>query len=333
MSLNKTYIIFLQLLLGSCFVTLWYGSLPWGILWPHTLERIQLIHTEWNPLLDERLPRLLILIATGASLTVSGCVVQSLFRNPLASPAILGISSGGSLAVVIVYLLGLQTIYSYSIPLAAFLGSFLTLISVYSLAKKNDWMDLQHLILAGLAISTMLVAFQGTILYALRDQWYLIQTITEWESGSSIERTWKHVHMQMPLTLVGLWGCWYYREEIDILALGEEEAKNLGVEVEQVRWRLFLCIALLTSGAIAALGNIGFFGLVLPNLLRNFYGPYQKNLIPLSILLGSFLLLMIDFNLRFFDLHFLTIGNLSAILGGIFFIFLLLQSSWQAKDA
>ena len=130
-----------------------------------------------------------------------------------------------------------------------------------------------------------------------------VQTLTEWEAGTTADRGWYHVHMQLPLTLVGLWGCCCYRREIDILALGDEEAHNLGVDVATVRWRLFLCVALLTGGALAAIGIIAFFGLVLPHLLRRLVGPSNRLLIPLSIIGGAFTLTALDLLLRLLSIH------------------------------
>lgn len=316
------------LILASLF-TLGNGELPWNQIWEGALLRLQGKTTQWNPLLDERLPRLIVLICTGASLAVSGAVMQSLFHNPLASPSVLGISAGGCLAVIMMFILDLRFTYPYALPLAAFMGCLLTLSLVYGLARCQQGEHLTNLILTGIAISTLLIAIQGLILYSLRDHWQLIQTITEWEAGSTIDRSWQHVHMQLPLTLVGLWGCWIYREELNILALGEEEAKNLGVDVQRIRWRLFLCISLLTGGALAAVGMIAFFGLVLPHIMRRLHGSDHLQLIPLCLIAGAAVLTSIDGLLRFWELHSISIGNLSAVIGGCFFLFLLFRPQRQ----
>lgn len=317
---------FLALLMLSSIMTLINGETPLGKVLEGFLLRMQGKSDMWNPLLDERLPRLIVLICTGASLAISGAVMQSLFHNPLASPSVLGISSGGCLSVVLVFIFDLRFTYPYALPLAAFLGCFATLILVYSLSRWQEGKQpITNLILTGIAISTLLIAIQGLLLYALRDRWQLIQTITEWEAGSTIDRSWQHVHMQLPLTLVGLAGCWAYREELNILALGEEEAANLGVDVRQVRWRLFLCISLLTGGALAAVGMIAFFGLVLPHIVRRLQGPDHFSLVPLCIVAGAATLTLFDFCLRYFELHNISIGNLSAIMGGLFFLFLLFR--------
>jgi len=312
-------------LLAASLFTLGYGETPWEKIWEGLLLRFEGSSNTWSPLLDERIPRLIVLICTGASLAVSGAIMQSMFHNPLASPSILGISSGGCLSVIIVFILDLRYVYPYALPLAAFLGCFATLCLVYSLSRWQQGRHLTNLILTGIAVSTLLIAIQGLILYALRDRWQLIQTITEWESGSTIDRSWQHVHMQLPLTLVGLLGCWLYREELNLLALGGEEAKNLGVEVERVQWRLFLCISLLTGGAIAAVGMIAFFGLVLPHIVRRLQGPDHLLLIPSCLLGGAAILTCFDCFLRYFSLHNVSIGNLSAIIGGIFFLCLLFK--------
>ncbi len=323
-------ILCLILLILSSILTLIYGETPWEKVWEGFLQRIEGKSNVWNPLLDERIPRLIVLLCTGASLAISGAIMQSMFHNPLAAPSVLGISSGGCLSVVLVFIFDLRFTYPYALPLAAFLGCFITLCLVYSLSRWQEGQHLTNLILTGIAISTLLIAIQGLLLYALRDRWQLIQTITEWEAGSTIDRSWQHVHMQLPLTLVGLWGCWIYREELNILALGEEEAANLGVDVRRIRWRLFLCISLLAGGALAAVGMIAFFGLVLPHIIRRLQGPDHFSLIPLCLVAGAATLTSLDFCLRYFQLHNVSIGNLSAIIGGLFFLVLLFrpQKNW-----
>lgn len=316
---------FAILLLIASALTLVSGETPWRAVWEGFLSRLYGKSAQWNPLWDERIPRLIVLICTGASLAVSGAVMQSMFHNPLASPSVLGISSGGCLAVILIFIFDLRFSHPYALPSAAFIGCFGTLCLVYGLSRLQGGRQLTNLILTGIAISTLLIAIQGLLLYALRDHWQLIQTITEWEAGSTIDRNWQHVHMQLPLTLVGLWGCWIYREELNILSLGEEEALNLGVDVQLVRWRLFLCISLLTGGALAAVGMIAFFGLVLPHIVRRLQGPDHISLIPLSLVGGAAILTLLDFTLRHFLLHEISIGNLSAVLGGMFFLFLLFR--------
>jgi len=306
-------------------VTLLMGPMPWPRIWEGVIHRLDGSSTVWNPLLDERLPRLLVLLLTGASLAVSGAVMQSLFQNPLASPGVLGLSSGGSLMALLILISGWHILCPFAISVAAFGGCLVTLMIVYSLARSHGSLQIHLLILTGIAISTVLAALQGTLAYALRDHWELMQAVTEWEAGSTYDRTWQHAHMQLPLAIVGLGGCWKYRHEINILALGEDDARNLGVDVDKVRWRLFLCVSLLTGGAMAAVGVIPFFGLILPHVIRRLLGSNNAQLIPMCTLGGGIVIIAIDIALRLLSIHWLSIGNVSAVIGGLFFLTLLVQ--------
>lgn len=322
----KKYLISGILLLILCSICLLFvGELPWNFVWSSAKERLMGTSTQWNPLLDERLPRLIVIICTGASLAVAGAIMQSLFHNPLASPSILGISAGGSLLVVLVFIFNWQMTHPYAITLAAILGCFLTLCLVYTISSFNDDEQLTNLILIGIAVASIFLSIREVFLFSLRENWQLIQMITEWENGSTVDRGWQHVHMQLPLTIVGLIGSLIYRKEMNLLSLGEQEALNLGVDVKQVRWRLFLCVALLTGGALAAVGIIAFFGLVLPHIVRTIQGPDHRTLIPLCIIFGAMALVSLDLFLRLFGIYKISIGNVSSILGGFFFLMLLFQ--------
>lgn len=329
-SYQHFYLLFVLVVVSVC--TLLIGDTPWDLVWSGFIDRIYGASSQWNPLLDERLPRLIVIVCTGASLAVAGAVMQALFQNPLASPSILGISCGGSLLIIPIVLFEWHVMYPFAIPLASFLGCLLTLMLVYGLSLYRGNTRLSTLVLTGIAISTLCMAIQGAIMYALRDRWQLIQMLTELEAGSTADRTWKHVHMQLPLTLIGLTGCWVYLKEINILSLGDEEASNLGVDVSTVRWRLFLSVALLTGGAIAGMGIIAFFGLILPHVVRKIFGPDNKKMIPQCILAGSATLVGMDLTLRFFNFQAFSIGSASAIIGGIFFLFLLMKSPLSTPE-
>jgi iron complex transport system permease protein len=222
----EIYLFFFALSTLVAAITLFTGDTPWPLVWDGVKQRLAGGSWEWNPLLDERLPRLIVMLCTGASLAASGAVMQALFHNPLASPSVLGITAGGSLLVVISFVFGLHIEYPFLLPVAAFVGCILTLFIVYSFSRSQSGVFLTTLILTGIAISAVLMALQSALLYAYRDNWQLIQTLTEWEAGSTLDRSWQHVNMQLPLTLIGLAGCFLYRTEINILSLGEEEAKN-----------------------------------------------------------------------------------------------------------
>jgi iron complex transport system permease protein len=277
----------------------------------------------WNPVLSERLPRLIVLILSGASLAVAGAVMQALFCNPLASPGVLGINSGGSFLTMLVFVYGGHFSASYLIPIAGFGGCLAMLVIVYAIAKYIDGGYSRTLILVGVALATFVTSLEGTVSYIMRDDWQFMQTWLEWQSGVTVDRSWQHVNMQAPLVLVGLIGLWQYRHEIDILTLGEEEAYNLGVDVKVIRWRLFLFVAMLTGGTMAAIGTIPFFGLVLPHIMRKLVGPAMHKLVPYCVLGGSIMLVGLDLILRVFAVRDFAIGNICSITGGLFFISLL----------
>lgn len=311
--------------IAAAILTLTVGETDWNTIWNGAVQRFHGQSLLWNPLLDERIPRLIVLSCTGAALAVAGAVTQSLFRNPLASPSVLGITCGGHLSAILVFILGWHISYPYLVPLSAFIGCLTTLLIIYAVSRKNGRIHLTNLILNGIAFSTVILAVQKTFLYALRDHWHLIQMISEWEAGSTTALSWQHVHMQLPLTIVGLAGCWRYMEEINLLALGDEEALNLGVNTGKIQWRLFLLIALLTGGALAAVGSLSFFCLILPHAVRKLRGSNNNVLIPLSALAGGTALLGLDVLLRLLDIRSFTIGSVSATLGGLFFLILLFR--------
>lgn len=328
---TKPYPFFFLLLALGSIITCTYGAISWDSLWEGAIARIKGESNLWNPLLDERVPRLLVILCTGASLAASGAIMQALFQNPLAAPSILGITSGGSLLAIPVFILGWHVAYPFAIPIAAFCGCLLTLLLVYCLALRQGAIQMQSLILTGIAISSLLLSIQGAILYSLRDHWQLIQIITEWEAGSTLDKSWKEVHMQLPLTLIGLCGALKYRHELNLLSLGDEEAFHLGVDVAKVRWRLILCVALMTGGVIAAVGMIMFYGLILPHILRKIFGADNARLIPLCIAYGSTLLLSLDLFLRIFEIKAFALGNITAVFGGITMVILLLKNASTSR--
>lgn len=316
-------------LIALIIASLFIGEIAYGEIIEGALRRLTKKSVEWNALLDERVPRVIVIFSTGSSLAVSGAVMQSLFQNPLASPMVLGLSSGSSLFATIIFLLSWHILYPFSLPIASFIGCLSTLVFVYLLARKDGITTTHSLILSGIAFSTVLLALQSALLYAFRDHWELIQTFSEWEGGSSSDKTWSHVHLQLPPTIVGLYGSLWYRTELNLLSLGELEATSLGVEVSAVRWRLFLCVSLLTGAAIAAMGAIAFFGLILPHILRNLCRADHRILIPYCIFFGGATLLLFDLFLRAFFIQSLSISTISAIVGGIFFTSLL----WRENRA
>lgn len=287
----------------------------------------------WHPIIDERLPRLIVCLCSGASLACAGSIMQALFQNPLASPSVLGCTFGGSLLVSLVFASQLHAAYPFLIAFAAVGGCFLSLLLVYFMALKDGRLQLHLLLLAGIALSTVFASIQSSISYIFRDDWALVRTLKEWESGQTYDLNWVHVHLQFPLTLLGLGIAHRYRAELNLLSLGEQEACILGVEVKKVRFRLLLAVAALTGGTLSSCGIISFFGLILPHIIRKSFGSNNLTLIPLSIFGGAFAFCLLDFTLRASQIQAFSIGNISSVFGGLFFLILLYQQKQKLFES
>lgn len=287
----------------------------------------------WAPLLDERLPRLIICLLTGASLASSGTVMQALFKNPLASPSVLGCSFSASFLVSLVFASQLHLSYPFLTPVASIIGCVLSLFLVYRMSYKKGKLELNLMILSGIACSTVFISLQNVLLYLLRNNWHLLQSITEWSNGQTHNLTWRHVHLQMPLAIIGLTTCLKYKKELNLLSISEQEASILGVDVPMVRFRLLFAVSILTGGSVASCGIISFFCLMIPHILRSIFGPNNQLLIPMSILWGSFSLALLDLILKVSGVQIFSIGNITAVLGGIFFLALLYQQKQKSSLA
>jgi iron complex transport system permease protein len=316
-------LLFLCLL--AAFFTLFTGETPPAEVLEGIWRRITGSSSAWNPLLEERLPRLLVLSMTGASLAIAGVIMQSVFANPLASPTILGISGGGSLAVIAVLYAGWHLISPLVLPSAAFAGCLFALAGIYFLSRWHGPISTPFLLLLGVAFSTLIFALQSAIVFALRTHWELSQMISDWLAGSTFFLSWQHVHLQFPLAFLGITGTYMFKGELDLLSLGDEEALHLGVEVDRVRWRLFGIVALLVAGSLATIGEIPFLGLVIPHIGRRLTGASHARLITTSALLGMACMLLLDLLIRQFPGFPLSISHLAGILGGIFFFTLLIK--------
>lgn len=278
-----------------------------------------------------RLPRTVLGVLVGAGLAVAGAAMQGLFRNPLADPGLIGVSAGSALAAVAVIVLGNQglgflteTLGIFSLPLAAFLGGLSTTLLVYRLSSQEGRTSVTTLLLAGIAINALCGAGTGLLTYLADDQ--QLRTLTFWSMGSLGGATWASVLGVAPFMLVPLLCLPPLARTLNALLLGEAEAGHLGIPVERMQ-RLIVCLAALAVGAaVAVSGVIGFVGLVVPHLLRLALGPDHRTLLPGAALLGGSLLLLADLLARTVVTPAeLPIGILTALLGGPFFLGLLLH--------
>jgi iron complex transport system permease protein len=277
-----------------------------------------------------RLPRSLLGLAVGAVLALSGVAMQGLFRNPLADPGLVGVSSGAALGAALAIVTGSlwggipQALGPYLLSLCAFVGGLGVTALVYRLGRHAGQTSVATMLLAGVALTALAGAAIGLLTYLADDA--TLRTLTFWNMGSlngaSYARLW-------PLLLVlVLVVCWLPRRAaaLNALLLGESEARHLGFAVERLKRELVFCTALGVGAAVAAAGLIGFVGLVVPHLLRLLVGPDHRILLPASALAGASLLLLADLLARLLMAPAeLPIGIVTALLGAPFFLYLLVR--------
>lgn len=270
-----------------------------------------------------RFPRVLLAFMVGAALSVSGAVMQSILKNPLASPYTLGVSSGASLGVGIYIVLGVSIpfIGNFALPFIGFLSGLLTVIMVILFANRVDrGMSNNTIILSGMVFSLFASAMLTTI-SALNT--HKIEAITMWQMGSFNMRGWSYLLVGVPFFIVGVSIVLRYSREMDILTFGEDGAKAIGVETEKVKKHLLFSTAVLTGSAVALSGTIGFIDLIVPHLVRKIFGPNHKVVIPMCILLGGSFMVLTDLVARtIISPSELPVGAITAIIGAPFFGYL-----------
>lgn len=291
-------------------------------LWHHNMSLHQTV--VW----EIRLPRVLLALFVGATLGLAGAVMQGFLRNPLAEPGILGVSSGAALGAVIVLYFGFSAVAWYLLPIAAIAGAFAALVLVYLLAGLRS--SVLSLILAGVAINAIAGALISVALN-LAPSYFALQEIVFWLMGSLANRNFNHVYIAAPFILSG-WVLLLSRYRyLDALSLGEETAQSLGFNVQRERNFLLLGLAFAVGASVAVSGNIGFVGLVVPHLLRPLVGYKPGRLLLTSALGGALLVLCADMLVRQMGMHDLKLGVLTSLIGGPFFLLLILKtrSRWM----
>lgn len=294
------------------------GSLPWMGASTSGLDA-----TRAAIVLDIRLPRAILGLLVGSALASSGAVMQGFFRNPMADPYIVGVSSGAALGatVAFVFHLDIHLAGLGAVPLAAFLGAMASMLVVYGLSSRGGQIPVALLLLTGVAVGSMATAVVSILMLLGEDD---VRTIVFWLMGSLSSRGWPHVWMVLPYLVAGLAVIAVYARDLNVLLLGEETARNLGVEVERLKRIMLVASALLAASAVAAAGIIGFVGLIVPHVARMVVGPDHRRLVAASALSGGILLVMADVVARVIASPAeMPIGIVTAILGCPFFLFLL----------
>ncbi len=268
-----------------------------------------------------RLPRVVLGILVGGSLGVAGAALQGVFRNPLAEPGIIGVSSGAAVGAVGAIVLGFTLFSAYSVAVAAFLCGLLATMVVYMVARAYGQTAITTLILAGIAVNATAGAFTGMLIFVADDD--QLRSITFWTLGHVGGATWPVVSSVIPFFLVGLVLLPFWSRPLNLLTLGDREARHMGVSTERVRVSVIVISALMTGAAVSVAGIIGFVGLVVPHVIRLIAGPDHRFLLPASILGGATTLLLADLVARTVVIPAeLPLGVVTAMIGGPFFLWL-----------
>jgi len=269
-----------------------------------------------------RMPRTIVGLMVGAGLGASGAVMQGIFSNPLADPGIIGVSSGAAVGAVLAIALGLSEISMFYMPVFAFLGSLLAVTLTVSLAMRHGKIPVMTLLLSGVVVGMLLGAVTAAILTVINEQ--KLQQYLFWTIGGLDYRRWEHVFLGIGPILGGIGIMLLMARHLNILVLGDIEARAVGMPVGTYRLFLLAVASMTTATGVCISGNIGFVGLVVPHMMRMLVGPDHRQLLPASVLAGGAFLVFCDTVGRIIvpPLE-VRVGIMTAFLGTPYFLYLL----------
>lgn len=288
----------------------------------------RLIDATWSPtqetiIIAVRLPRVLLALLVGVGLALAGAIFQSLFRNPMADPGIIGSSQGAALGATIAFYFGIKAGWGSlsAVQLFAFCGAFLAVFLVYFIARAGGRVSIAYLLLVGFAISSFLASIVSLLLVMSEDR---MHNIFFWLMGGLGTGNWDAVLAVFPFVAVGGAMSVFFARDLNLLMLGEERATQLGLEARRFQWVMFGAASLVVGAAVSVSGIIGFVGLMTPHIVRLLTGPDHRYLIPGSLLGGGLFLVLADTLARtLIAPNELPVGIVTAFFGAPFFIYLL----------
>jgi iron complex transport system permease protein len=274
---------------------------------------------------DIRLPRVILAITVGAGLGVSGAVFQGIFKNPMADPYILGISSGAALGATLAIILRLEAKGLFFTTIFAFVGAFVSLLLVYNIAKVGKKLPTTTLLLAGVAINFLFSSMISLSMILHREA---MERIVYWTMGSLNEASYKQIIVVLPIVVLISFIFKLSYRQLNIMASGDEAAYTLGVEADKLKKYIILLSSIMVAVIVSVSGVIGFIGLIIPHIARLVVGANHRELIPFSFILGALFLLICDTLARTIMAPTeLPVGAITSIFGAPFFIYLL----WKRK--
>lgn len=269
-------------------------------------------------------PRVTIGVFIGAGLAITGGVMQAVFRNPLASPYILGLSSGASFGAALSIVFGIAVIPAAIVqPIMAFVFCFMTMVIVYSISRVGGFARTETLVLAGVAVSSLISALVSLLTYiAPSDK---MEDIVFWSMGSLSNVEWEEMAFVIPIIVIGVALLLSQCRNLNAMMLGDAHAMDLGIDVRRVRLFVLIISSLVVAASVAFVGTIGFVGLVIPHIFRLLLGPDNRMVLPISTLGGAAFIILCDYVARVIapTIGVLPIGVVTAIIGAPFFIYLL----------
>ena len=273
-------------------------------------------------IIDIRLPRVLMAGLVGAALALAGAAMQGLFKNPMASPYILGLSSGGAFGASLAIVIGVSFASgAFAVPAMAFVFCFLTLFLVYNISKVRGRTTVETLLLSGIAVGAFFSALVSFMKYLSGDQ---LQTIVFWMMGGLWAADWTKVVVIIPFILAGAVMIFILSRDLNAMMIGEDHAVNLGVNTQMVTKVVLVAASLMTAAAVSVSGIIGFVGLIVPHIMRIFVGPDHRILLPTTLMVGAIFMIYMDTIARtIMAPEELPVGIITALLGAPFFLYLL----------
>ena len=296
------------------------------VLSPAGLDLADFGRTEQLVVEQIRLPRIVVGALVGMALGVAGATMQGLFRNPMADPGIIGVSAGGAVGAVVAIATGMAGLFFLALPTFAFVGALGAAFLVYGIAAVGGRFSMATLLLAGVAVNAFLGAIVSAIIILLPDN-EALREILFWLAGGLDSRSWEHVQVSAPLIVGGTAVVLLMARDLNLLTLGDDEARSMGVRVGAARVTLLAASALATGAAVAVSGTIAFVGLVTPHVLRLMLGPDHRVLVPMSAAGGAVFVIVADTVARtIVQPAEFRVGVLTAFVGAPFFILLLIRN-------
>jgi len=318
----RCLVIFLSfiIIVVSIITAVMIGTIPYSFSdIVNAITARELKSTAQRIIMNIRIPRIFTGVMVGINLAIAGVMLQAMLRNPMASPNVIGVNSGAGLGAVLIMTLFPKAVSI--IPLAAFTGALLTSITIYLISEIPGRSRTVHIVLAGIAISSLLKAVTSALMMLNSD---VLEITYSWLQGSLSGRGWNEFFMILPYTIAGSLAAIFISPKLNLFALGDESATSLGLRIKLYRFLVMGISSILAGSAISAAGTIGFVGLVAPHCARILIGGDNRYLLPLSGLFGGILLVLSDTVARtVFSPVELSVGIVTAVLGAPFFLWLL----------